>query len=110
MIKLRKSLPEFIHEIDGCKFTLRPFSEIELEQFNHLNLDVFKKGLMAFSPESVSYCLKNCLIGWDGVCGEDGKEIPFKQGDEKYLPFKVRSSLVAEVFMGSIVTEDEKKS
>ena len=110
MSKLRKSLPEFYSELDGCKFKLRPFSEIELEQFNHLMLEVYKTGAMVFSPESVAYCLDNCLKDWSGVCDEDGEEIPFKKGEEKFLPVKVRQHLVGEVFTRSVLTNDEKKS
>ena len=111
MIKLRKSLPEFYVELEGCKFKLRPFSEVELEQFNHFMIDVYKARSLAFAPKAIEYCLDNCLIDWSGVCDEEGQEIPYKKGDEKYLSaMKVRSVLVAEVFNRSIITEDEKKS
>ena len=109
MIKIRKSLPEFSYEVDGCNFRLRPFSEVELEEFNFMMREVYASKQMIFPTEAISYSLNKCLVNWSGVCGEDGKELPYKKGDEKYLPAPIRSILTAQIFQNSVVSEEEKK-
>lgn len=110
MIKIRKSLPEFETELDGCTFKMRPLSEIELEQVNFYLADMIKAGHTVLPPKAITYCLENCLLSWKGVKDENGGDLKYYQGSEIYLPAKIRMALASDIYVQSTMSEDEKKS
>jgi hypothetical protein len=109
-MKIRKSLPEFTHEIEGAEFKMRPLSEIELEQVNYLLIDMIKEGHQVLPPKAVCFILDKCLVDWSGVEDEQDKPLPYSSKGEEYLPFAVRMELSSVAYTSSVINEDEKKS
>jgi len=110
MIKIRKSLPEYTLELQECSFTLRPLSEVELEQCNYMLVEMIQANHTILPPKAVKFILQNCLIDWTGVRDENDKEYKYKPGNESFLPTKIRMELASDVYVKSQLTEEEKKS
>lgn len=114
MVKIRKSLPEFEVEMEEggsvSVFKLRQLSELELEEVNYILIDMVKGGHQVLPPKAIKLCLEKCLISWSGVLDESGGEMRYIKGHEQYLPAKVRMALASEIYVRSVMTEEEKKS
>lgn len=108
-IELRKSFDEFDVEHDDCIFKCKQLSEVELEQANYLIAPALKDGLIMFTPKAIKFILEKCLVGWENV-KLNGKDYNYKDGEEAFLPSRVRSHLANTIYAQSSLTDTEKKT
>lgn len=112
MIKLRKTQKDYTFSPKGhpdVVFDLRSLSEPDLEQVNYMMIAPVMAGHNIMTPECVNYTLSRSLMGWRGVCDENGNAVPFDKENIAYLPFKIKMEIASEVYVTSQLSEDDKK-
>lgn len=93
------------------RFNLRPLDGIE-----RLDVSFYRDelGNLSLSSAAAKAALKHGLIGWENLLDETGSPVLFSPVDRdanlKRLPAELVAELATEIFVRSVLTEDERKN
>ena len=114
MIKIRKSLsPQWIKSdrIDpDAEFLIRPLNgPTRLDVHNELSRHE-QTGQLLISGRGVLLACKAGLVDWKGVTDENGEPLKFSTDAIEWLPEETLQQLTEEIYLASVLTDDERKN
>lgn len=104
-------LSERGNTVSPTRFLIRPLDGIERLGVNYARDDF---GNFSLPSESARAALKHGLQGWENFMDDDGSPVQYVPGDRdmnlRRLPAELVAELTMEIWVSSVLTEEERKN